>query len=192
MEILAIGSLIGAKLAAAGAAVAATAAAHPILFGLGALTAAAGATTGILGGVSSAKAASSQAAQTQLQLEAERTQAAVEEEERQKRLRSVLASQNAIFASNSVDIASGTPSVLAADSYHEAARQSNQAALFSGVRQSILGFQEQDARSAGRIGLTRGILGGTASLLNFGMNTASLGSIPGGGSGIPRLREGVA
>lgn len=178
MELVAIGSLIGAKIAAAGAAVAATAAAHPILFTLGAASAIAGATTGIVSGVQANSAAKRQADQMRMQMEAERTQFAFEEEERQKRLRRTLSMQNAIFGGSNVDLSTGSPSIIAGDTFNEAERQRNQAGLFSDTRVSLLGAQANDAMSAGRLSMTKGFLGAGQSLLNFGVGMGQLGSVP--------------
>lgn len=177
---VAIGSLIAIAVKA-GTAVAASAAAHPFLFAAGAAAAVAGASTAIVSGVQANKSAKSQASQIELQMQAERTQHAIEAETRQRNLRSMLASQNAIFGGSNVDLSSGSASVIAGATFDEASRQQSQASLFSGVRTSILGMQEADIRSQGRSALVGGSLSAAQSLLSFPVQMASIGSVPGTG-----------
>lgn len=175
-EIIAIGTLIGAKIAAAATAAAGWTAAHA-----GALTAAAAiasAGTAIVGGVQKYKSGKLQARQLEMQGQAERTQTAIENEERQKRLRRTLAMQNAIFGSSNVSISDGSPSIIAGDTYNEAERQTNQASLMSEGRLSVIGLQRDDALMTGRYGLYGGILGGAASLIGAAAGYGQTGKIP--------------
>lgn len=138
------------------------------------------AATAVAGGVQQYRSAHAQADQLKLQQQAERTQAAIESEEQQKRLRSVLASQNAIFGAGGIDISSGTPSTIAGDTFNEAQRQSSQAQLFSDTRQSVIGSQISDTLSTGTTGLIGGVLGAGTSLINYGIQRNQIGKVPGG------------
>lgn len=123
-------------------------------------------------------AAKAQADQLSLQMQAERTQAAAENEARQRRLRSVLATQNAIFGGSNVDMTTGSPVTIAQDSVAQTALQQNQAMLSSSVRQSMYGMQSSDILSAGRYGLIGGVLNGAQSVANAGISAAKIGSVP--------------
>ena len=151
-EALIIGTLIGSTLLSAGSAV--------------------------VSGVQSNNAAKVQASQYNLQLEAEKTQAAVESEQRQRQLKTILASQNAIFGGSNVDMSTGTPSIIAGDTYNNAMRQQNQSLLYSGARQSVLQSSIDDAKLSGRISLTRGYMGAAQSLINGASQLASVGKPP--------------
>lgn len=177
----AIGALIGVAVAA-GKAAAATAVAHPILFTAAALGTAAGATTSIVGGVRSSNAAKAQRKQADLQLQAEKTQAALESEARQRQLKRVLATQNAIFGGSNVSMSEGTPSVIAGASFDEAMRQESVAWLYSQTRQSILGMQSDQYAAAGRSSVLSGLGGAGRSLLNFAGAMGGMGAAPAGGN----------
>ena len=146
-----------------------------------------GGTTAIVSGVQHNRAAKAQAAQMSLQVEAEKTQAAIEEQERQKRLQRVLATQNAIFGGSNVDMSTGTPSVIAGDTLTEASRQSRQAGLFSDTRAGILDSQISDTLSAGKTAMGIGFLNAGASLVQGLGGMAKVGSVPKTpGTSVPR------
>lgn len=139
----------------------------------------------VVAGISQSRSAKEQASQFRLQAEAERTQAAVESEERQRELRRVLASQRAIFGGSGVSLSSGTPLTLAAESTAEAGRQERRAGVFSQARAGLLSSQASQSRSQGKGALLGGFLGGASSLLSFAIPSIGTGSVPkfGGGGG---------
>lgn len=212
-EIVAIGSLIGAKIAAAGSAAAGAAASVGLgttaTVGTGAVATTAG--SGLAGALGSASAfvASNAAlvgtgvlaagglafggasgvfggggpgasAAGDLQIQSERTQAAVEAENRQRQLQQILASQNAYFGASNIAIGSGTFDAIASDSMDNASRQQRQANTFSSVRQGMIGLQVNDRLSASANGRRRAVLGGARSLVGAGLQLAAIGSVPRG------------
>ena len=175
----------GTGLAGALGAGAAFVGSHAALIGGGLLTA--GALTA--GGLSYANMRSSyqnqartQAASGELQIQAERTQAAIEAEQRQRQLQQILASQNAYFGGSNLAMNSGSFNAIAQDSLATATRQQTQATTFSGVRQSLLGVQVNDAltqtNNAFRSSTLNLALGTAKSLIGGGMQLAQIGSIP--------------
>jgi hypothetical protein len=220
--LVALGTLIGAGIAKAGAAAAATAVAHPFLFGGAALSALGAGATAIASGASARRSQSMQAAsllsqtnfatreassraalqaqQMSLQLEAERLQAATEQANIQRRLRTVLATQTNLFGSSNISLSSGTPSVIAGASEDAAARESAQTALYSQTRQSLISANLNDTLSASRAGIlntqatsglnasmlqaqgnsafNQGLISAGNSLLGFGLNIARIGGVP--------------
>jgi hypothetical protein len=158
-EVVAIGSLIGAKIAAAGAAVGTAAAAHPFLAAGAILGAGFGAYRQISAGTAQKAAFSSQAEQAymagQSQVEqlrflqaqnrqayaAEQTQAATEGEERQRRLQQLMATQLNLFGSGNVDITGVEP--ILTDSFEQSATEQRRAALASNGR--LTGYNNEFA-----------------------------------------------
>lgn len=177
---IAIGTIVAASIAA-GHAVAAAAAAAPVLFTIGAVSAAAGIATGITTGVMSHKSAELQKSQLSLQAQAERTQASIEANNRQRQLARVLASQNAIFGGSNIDMGSGTPSLLAEASFDSAQRDQGYATLYSQTRLSLLDGQMAQADLQGTAGMIKGFSQAGQSLLSFGTGIAQMGHVPGGG-----------
>lgn len=220
---IAIGTLIGAAIAKAGVAAAAVGAGTVATVGTGAVaTTAASGVAGALGTAgafvgshaaafgtlalaglsvgSKALAYRSQSgsrdlqlAQLELQQESERAQRAIEGEARQRNLRRVLATQNAVFGSSNVDMGTGTPSVIAGETFNEVQRQENQAQIFSSARQSILGMQRSDILASGRSQAFGTAVNAAGSLLNFGLRTASRGAVPKVGStvGVPAFAKDI-
>lgn len=192
MELIAAGTLIGAKVAAAGAAVGTKLATFATSTLWPALTSKAGlALTGLavagtsalsttMAGNAQRYGAETQAKQTEVQMEAERLQATIENEERQRQLRSVLATQNAIFGGAGIDVGSGTPVDMAQASFNSAMRQQRTADLFSTVRQGTLDMQREDLLTAGRMAQRQSRLRAGASLIQFAGNQALTGRVPGG------------
>lgn len=138
----------------------------------------AGATTGIVSGVNSKRASNTQASRIKTEEQAERTQAAIEEEDRQRRLRITLASQDAIFAGSNVDMGTGTPSVLAGASFNSAAREGRRAGLYSDTRQSVLTAQQQDVLAAGDSAMLNGFIKAGGSLVQGALGAATIGTVP--------------
>jgi hypothetical protein len=175
-SVLAIGSLIGGKIASAFSGT------SLLGLGLGAL----GAVSQIAAGNAQASTSFQQASgfldqseaqnrQLQLQLEQDRAQQAIEAEARARRVRSDLATINATFGSSNVGL-SGTPSVLAGETISEFDRQTRQGNIFSGLNQSQIRLQQsnilntasnraQDAISRGSFQRRQGLIGGFSSLL---------------------------
>ncbi len=145
-------------------------------------SAVAGATTSIVSGVQAHKQGQIQAQQADLQAQADKTQAAVNNVQRQKQLAAVLGTQAAMFGSAGIDIGSGTPGVIGQASFDNAQRQAGQEKLFTDVSVGVLGLQKQDSLLAGNYGMVTGFTGAASSLLKAGTGMAQTGSIPGGKS----------
>lgn len=94
-------------------------------------------------------AARTQYAESQLSAQRERTQAAIEEAERQRRLRRTLASQRAAFAGGAADINSGSILAIQDDAANEINRESNLAAFASDQQVSAINRQGQAQLSSG-------------------------------------------
>lgn len=148
---------------------------------ISAVSAVAGATTGIVAGVQAHKQGVIQAQQADLQAQEAKTQAAVENQQRQKQLASILASQNAVFGSSNIDLGSGTPSVLANTSFQNAAIQTGQAKTFTDASVGILGLTKQDALTAGNYGMMSGFTGAASSLSSAASSALKAGQVPGSG-----------
>jgi hypothetical protein len=184
-ELIAVGSLIGAKVVAAGAAAGSWIMANPMAATMVALGAATG-TVGMMGSIASAKAQRAQgesaAKQGMLQIEGERAQAAIEAADRQRQLARVLASQNAIFGASGFQMNSGTFDTFAADSLSEATREQSRATTYSGVRQGLMQMQVNDTLSSSAANARATTIGGItqfgSSLISTGLNLANTGSIP--------------
>lgn len=82
-----------------------------------------------------------QFAETELASQREKTQAAIEEAERQRRLRRVLAEQKASFAGAGVDIQSGSPARIQEETVSEINRETRLSKLTSGQRVSSINRQ---------------------------------------------------
>jgi hypothetical protein len=215
-EVFAIGSLIGAKVASAGAAVGhavgSAFAAHPFLMGGATLGAGLSAYSSVSAGSAARRAASQQSqqavdagksqlmqlqnlqAQNRLAYEGERTQAAIESQQRQKRLQSLMATQVALFGSGNVDV-TGVDAILT-NSYDSATTEQGRANLSSNMRLGALnaefanlglemgntnvGTAQATSRltSQGNSAFKQGLLKAGSSLLDFGVSTAQLGSVP--------------
>lgn len=164
---LPLASLItGAGSAVAGASAGGT------LFGLsaGALSAVSagiGGLSTIFGGLSAQAGAEAQASQVELKAQADRTQAAEEEFNRQKRLKAILSSQNAIFGASG---ATGTTQnfIQLAD-IGESNRQTQQAELLGEVNDAQARAQSSELKRAGRSKLLSSI-SRAGSLIGRGFN----------------------
>lgn len=166
-------TLIGGAVKAGGALIAA----HPLAFGIGATTALS-AGTAIFQGIQGSRQGKAQAAQIGLQTEGQQLQYAIESKERQRRLQSILASQNALFGQANIDLGSGTPLSIANQSVADAAEQQRNASLFNQVQTSQLGVQQKQFITQGRNSLFNGLLGASTSLINVGLASATRGSVP--------------
>lgn len=176
---LAIGSLVGALVVGAGAKAAGVSTA--IAIGAGVATLAAAGTVGA--GILSSQASKKRADQFELQQEAERLQSTTQALDRERRLRSSLARQNALFGGAGVDLGSGTPSVIAGEDLARTEEANRLGNLFSSTRVGILGSQREDTLATGRAQLAGGIIGAGRSLLSFGLQAGQLGQIPQGSAG---------
>lgn len=185
MKVLAIATLVAATVLTAGAALPATAGAAAALFGSSAVAygvagaaAVASATTGIISGVQGSRSAALQAQQQQLQLQGERTQAALDAQQLQLKLQRTLATQNAIFGGSNVSLSDGTPSIIAGDTYNQASIMQQRANLQSQTKQSIMGLQIQDTQQAGNAAMATGFTQAASSLISAGMTGAKIGKVP--------------
>lgn len=91
-----------------------------------------------------------QADQLQLKIDQEKTQSALQEAERQRRLKRVLASQRAAFAGGGIDPFSGSPVTIDEDTQEVAERSSNRAKLTSDIRSQQLNANRVNTLAAGR------------------------------------------
>jgi hypothetical protein len=210
--VLAIGTLIGAKIAAAGAAAGGAIAAHPVLFGLGALSAGFGAYSSISAGAATRQAANLSAdrariageseserlrnvmAQNRLSYEGEATQAAVDAQQRQRRLRQIMGTQLALAGSGNVDINDIDP--ILSDTFSQINQEQSLDSLGSSIRRTglnneytNLGLNQGTAlinanqtaanyTSKGNAAYKQGLLSAGGTLLNFGMSFSQRGSVP--------------
>lgn len=92
-----------------------------------------------------------EAKERELRLDAKKqeTQSAIEEADRQRRLRVTLAEQRARFGGAGVDVSSGSPLRIAERTQSEIARQDRQAGLFSSLTVSSINRQGQEELRAG-------------------------------------------
>ena len=104
--------------------------------------------------------------------------AAAAEAERKQRLRDVLASQSAIFASRGIDIGSGTPETLAQASMAEEARESRAANVAAGIESKLLQGQASSSRAAKRGVMQSALWSAGGSLLSGAAAAYSIGSAP--------------
>ena len=91
-----------------------------------------------------------QADQLRLQIDQEKTQSALQEAERQRRLKRVLASQRAAFAGGGIDPFSGSPVTIDEDTQAIAERNSSRAQLTSDIRSQQLNSNRVNTLAAGR------------------------------------------
>jgi hypothetical protein len=178
MKILAIGSLIAATVLTAGAALPAVAAAAPVMAGLAVASGTLGLASGVIGGVQASKTAKMKEDQLKLELQGERTQAAIEAQDLQQKLTRTLATQNAIFGGSNVSLSDGTPSIIAGDTFTVAEQMQKRADLMSQTRRTVLGMEIKDNASAGRAAMTTSFLNAGASLISSGAAAAKIGSVP--------------
>lgn len=154
---------------AVGAAGAATTAAASSFSLMGALTGASAFLTAgsqYLAGQAEGRAQDIQKSQQILQLSAEQTTTALQEEDRQRQLRSMLSTQRAIFGASNVG-SGGVSDVIAADTIGTTNRETDLKATLSRINQSQIRSgiaQSADAASAARTG---GMLKAGASMLQF-------------------------
>lgn len=102
----------------------------------------------------------------QLDLAAEGANFAIEEEDRQRRLASMLSTQTAIFGSSSIS-QSGIGDVIARDTVGTINRESDLKATLTNINQSQLRSGITSDYAAASASSQAGILKGTSSLLNF-------------------------
>lgn len=211
-EIVAVGSLIGAKIAAAGAAAGSAIAAHPFLFAAGAASAGLGAISSLSAGAAARESAGFNAerakiaadseserlrnvmAQNRLQYATEATQAAVDSQYRQRRLRQVMGTQLALAGAGNVDINDIDP--ILQDTYSQFMQEQNLDSLGSGIRRTGLDNEYANlgldmgsarvgamqtganARMQGNSAWRQGLMKAGGTLLNFGIGMASRGAVP--------------
>jgi hypothetical protein len=115
---------------------------------LSAVSAGIGAVSSIFGGLSAQAGAEAEAAQVRLQAQADRTQAAEEEFNRQKRLKAILATQNAVFGASG--LSGGSQNNIQLADVGEANRQRGQAELLGDVNDTQANIQSKELKRAGR------------------------------------------
>ena len=117
-----------------------------------------------------AEQAASEARARELRLRGarEQTQAAIEEADRQRRLRITLATQRARFAAGGIDPQAGTPLRIQEASISEILRQDRQAGLFSSLSISALNRQAQEEVRAGQAARQAGNIRARQTLFKTG------------------------
>lgn len=156
----------GGGAAAAGAGAAAAGSAFSLsgaLTGAGALLSAG---SSIMGGMAAQQASKINAANMQLQLAGEQAQAALEEEDRQRKLRSMLSTQTAIFGASNIST-SGVGDVIGSDTIGTTNRETDLKATLSRINQSQIRSGIAQENAAGSAAMTGGIVKGTSSMLTF-------------------------
>ena len=119
-----------------------------------------------MAGQAQERAAKIQAGQMQLSLTAEQAQFAVEEEDRQKRLRGMLSTQAAIFGSSNIST-SGVGDVIARDTIGTVNRETDLQGSLNRINQAQLRAGIAEQRLAGSAARTGGMLRAGSSLLTF-------------------------
>lgn len=166
----ALAPAVTATAAGAAAAGAGTAASTASAFSLAGALSGAGAFlsagSSIMGGIAAKNASKVNAANMQLQLAGDQAQAALEEEDRQRKLRSMLSTQTAIFGSSNIST-SGVGDVIGADTIGTTNRETDLKATLSRINQSQLRSGISQEYAAGNAALTGGILNGMGSMASF-------------------------
>lgn len=116
-------------------------------------------------GNAQAAAQKAQAAQADLNRQAERTQEAVEATERERQLKRIMAQQTALFGASG-DLSSGSFQRIQQTSVSEAIREQRQASSLSSVRQAQLRLQAAENRTAARSARRRGYFSAGTTLLS--------------------------
>jgi hypothetical protein len=154
-------SLLAAKAAAAATAAKASAAA----ISLSQAATGASALFSVVSGIQGMQAARGEAAQVTGQMEIEKTRAAQEEADRQRRLTQILNDSLAVGSSSgSGALGSGSDMASTGFSQEEAARESRIASLDSKFRQDQLRMQRAQIRMGGKASLIRGFAGAASSV----------------------------
>jgi len=127
----------------------------------------AGSSLAVVGGLQASKGIEFEEKQYKEQIDREKVSASIESEQREKRLRRVLSSQRALFASRGIALGSGVSQTAAQVSTSEATREYRVASLGSGyrMRQSAYGAQQKAIES--RTAVTGGLARGAQSLLSL-------------------------
>ena len=159
-----------ATAAAAGSAAAAGTAGATSAFSLAGALSGAGAFlsagSSYFAGQAQARAAKIQEGQMQLNLTAEQTQFALEEEDRQRRLRGMLSTQAAIFGASNIST-SGVGDVIARDTIGTVNRETDLKGTLSRINQSQIRSGIAEQQLSGSAARTGGIIKAGSSLLTF-------------------------
>lgn len=130
---------------------------------------------GFLGQMSAGQAAqrtaSMQAKQMQLKAQAEKTQAAIDEQNRQMKLTKVLATQRAIFGSSGASLNSGSFLAIQNADTSEVARENRLGSLIADTNSSLYNMQADQYLAAGRERSKASLISGGVSLLEWGAKT---------------------
>ena len=130
-----------------------------------------------------------QAAQAELQREGERVQAEIDRTERTRRLRSVLAEQNAAFSASGFSPASGTFAALSEESGRLGELEIERGATLSDINQQLLTAQASGFRASGEAGAAaakaQASTAAAGGLLNLGTSLLNRGSVPSSSRNIP-------
>lgn len=119
--------------------------------------------------------ADAEAKQLELQSQAEKTQAEVDELDRQRSLERIIAAQNAVFGSTGLSTTSGSFTNIQTQDFGRASQASRLNQLFTdtrqiGYRSNVAGIYNQAAisRSAGRIARRTNTVQGIGSIISTG------------------------
>lgn len=121
-------------------------------------------------------AAQERSAEFKLQAQQEKTQAATEASDRERRLQRALASQRAAFAGAGVDFSSGSPLVIQQQTAGEINREGRISELRSGLAVSNLNRQSASTLRAGETAASARRFGATVSLIKTGSRLGQLGA----------------
>lgn len=136
-----------------------------------------------LGGRQARNQAKIEGSQLKTQKQALETNAALSQAERLRKLKSILASQNAAFAMSGQTSGAGTASAIQAGSISEAAREQRIANLQTDVASSALDYNIWSAQKTADTAMANTILTNTLNTMTRVGEAYVAGSFSGGGSG---------
>lgn len=162
----ALGAMLPASVAAGGfGSIATGLATHGATLGtIGALS---GAGLQVLGGMQESQAAKFEKAQYEQQIQREKTRAAVERADRERRLTEILSSQRAAFASRGISLTSGVAQTAAQASTGAATREQAISSMNTVFKQGQLASSAAQKSREARVAVTGGIMKAGQSLLTF-------------------------
>ena len=159
--------LVGSLLASAGSAGATLAGATAVAGTLATVATVGTIASTLLAGREAAFASEVEARQHEQAGEREKLAASQRETERLRKLQSVLATQNAIFASRNVSIASGTPQTIAGESIEQKKRESSIDNLNTGLLVNQSTSRAKQSRIAGGAAFKSSIASSGQTLIGY-------------------------
>lgn len=144
----------------------------------------------VAGGIQANQQAKAQAKQIDLQRQANRTQAAVEENNRQEKLLRLMASQKAIFGASGLSMNSGSFTAIQNTTVGDTANQTGQAELSTTINDNQLLSQKQQTLAGGKAALIGGIAGGVGTIAGAA-GSGVFGSLSGSSTGIATTTTGT-